>query len=153
MRTRVLAFVVSVGTAVSGLSAGAGAASARTLLWTQKTNEFATSPRPLYQPRRVQIPPMGTNFVSNVHWRGWNTRRAVGYGTNMTSFGLIGVRLVASRPRKDYKLYRACLHEDPVPLVTYYSRLFITIARPVPSGLEPGPLVNGNFAAPPVVQC
>jgi hypothetical protein len=132
---------------------GTSSASARIFLWTPKTNEFASSPPGLYEPRTVQIPPMGTNFVRRIEWSGWNTPRAVGYGTNTTSFGRIRVRLVASQPRKDYKIYRACLHEHAVPLVSYYSRLLITIAAPAPKGLKPGPLVNGNFAAPPQVQC
>jgi hypothetical protein len=153
MKKRAFGLVLSTVTAISLLCAGAAAASARIVLFTAKTNEFATSPVPLYMPRSVQIPPMGTSFVRNVVWQGWNTSRAVGRGTNMTSYGRINVRLVASRPRKDWKLYRACYHEQRQPLLTYYSRLFITIAAPVPKGLKPGSLVGGNFAAKPQVQC
>lgn len=75
------------------------------------------------------------------------------YGHNMTSYGRVRVRLVATRRRKAWKIYRECLHEHRVPLWTYYSRLHLTIVPPVPRGLKAGPLVRGNFAEPPITQC
>jgi hypothetical protein len=133
----------------SGVAA-APASAAHIVLFTPKLQEV--NKMPVYKPKNLQIPPMGTNFVRRIHWRGWNTARAIGYGTN--NFGVtIHVRLVASRPRKDWKFYRACLHEQPVPLYTYYSQLRITAIPPLPHGIKRGALVGGNYAIAPRYDC
>lgn len=79
MRTRGLIIVLAVGAALAGPPATL--ASTKTYVFPTTGSNADGSIPSLYKPGRLVFTQDGTFWMSNIHWQGWNTHRAVGHGT------------------------------------------------------------------------